>query len=158
MDKCVNNSKILWITKMLIGEYKHTIDSKKRLAIPSKLRNELGSKIVITRGLDNCLFIFPFNQWNKLVEKLSQLPLGQKDSRGFVRLMLAGASEVKLDKLGRVLVPDYLKSYAGLKKNVVIVGVYNRLEVWDENKWKLFRQTTEKEVDNMAERLGELGI
>jgi len=108
--------------------------------------------------LDNCLFVFPLNQWNKLVEKLSQLPLGQKDSRGFVRLMLAGASEVEIDKLGRILIPDYLKSYGGLKKNVVIVGVYNRLEIWDEAKWKLFSKTTEKEVDNMAERLGELGI
>ncbi len=143
---------------MLIGEYKHTIDNKKRLAIPSKLRREIGAKMVITRGLDNCLFVFPLNQWNKLVEKLSQLPLGQKDSRGFVRLMLAGASEVEIDKLGRILIPDYLKTYAGLKKNVVIVGVYNRLEIWDETKWKLFSKTTEKEVDNMAERLGELGI
>jgi len=143
---------------MLIGEYKHTIDTKKRLAIPSKLRRELGDKAVITRGLDNCLFIFPQKQWNKLIEKLSQLPLGQRDTRGFTRLMLAGASEVSLDKLGRILVPDYLKKYAGLKKNVVIAGVYNRLEVWDESKWKLFKQSTEKEVDNMAERLGEIGV
>ncbi len=143
---------------MLIGEYRHTIDTKKRLAIPSKLRRELGSKAVITRGLDNCLFIFPLSQWNKLVEKLSKLPLGQKDTRGFIRLMLAGASEVKLDQLGRILIPDYLKQYAGLKKNTVIAGVYNRLEIWDEAKWNLFKQSTEKEVDNMAERLGELGV
>ncbi len=143
---------------MLIGEYRHTIDAKKRLAIPSKLRRELGSKAVITRGLDNCLFIFPLSQWNKLVEKLSKLPLGQKDTRGFIRLMLAGAGEVKLDQLGRVLIPDYLKQYAGLKKNIVIAGVYNRLEIWDEAKWNLFKQSTEKEVDNMAERLGELGV
>lgn len=143
---------------MLIGEYKHTIDSKKRLAIPSKLRRELGAKAVITRGLDNCLFVFPLNQWNKLVEKLSKLPIGQKDTRGFSRLMLAGASEVKLDVLGRILIPDYLKEYAGLKKNIVIAGVYSRLEIWDENKWSVFKQSSEKEVDNMAERLGELGV
>jgi len=143
---------------MLIGEYRHTIDTKKRLAVPSKLRRELGSKAVITRGLDNCLFIFPLSQWNKLVEKLSKLPLGQKDTRGFIRLMLAGAGEVKLDQLGRILIPDYLKQYAGLKKNIVIAGVYNRLEIWDEAKWNLFKQSTEKEVDNMAERLGELGV
>jgi MraZ protein len=143
---------------MLIGEYRHTIDTKKRLAIPSRLRRELGSKAVITRGLDNCLFIFPLSQWNKLVEKLSKLPLGQKDTRGFIRLMLAGAGEVKLDQLGRILIPDYLKQYAGLKKNIVIAGVYNRLEIWDEAKWNLFKQSTEKEVDNMAERLGELGV
>ncbi len=143
---------------MLIGEYKHTIDAKKRLAIPSKLRRELGAKMVITKGLDNCLWILPLNQWNKLAEKLSQLPLGQRDTRGFNRIMLAGASEVKLDKLGRILIPDYLKQYADLKKNVLIAGVYNRLEVWDEAKWNLFKQTTEKEVDNIAERLGELGV
>lgn len=143
---------------MLIGEYKHTIDTKKRLAIPSKLRRELGAKAVITRGLDNCLFVFPINQWNQLVEKLSKLPLGQRDTRGFIRLMLAGANEVKLDRLGRILIPDYLKQYAGLKKNVIIAGVHNRLEIWDEAKWNLFKQSTEKEVDNMAERLGELGV
>lgn len=143
---------------MLIGEYKHTIDTKKRLAIPSKLRRELGVKAVITRGLDNCLFVFPINQWNKLVEKLSKLPLGQRDTRGFIRLMLAGASEAKLDRLGRILIPDYLKQYASLKKNVIIAGVHNRLEIWDEAKWNLFKQSTEKEVDNMAERLGELGV
>ncbi len=143
---------------MLIGEYQHTIDSKKRLAIPSKLRRELGAKAVITRGLDNCLFVFPINQWNKLVEKLSKLPLGQRDTRGFIRLMLAGASDVRLDGLGRILIPDYLKQYAGLNKNIIIAGVYNRLEIWDEAKWNLFKQSTEKEVDNMAERLGELGV
>jgi len=143
---------------MLIGEYKHTIDSKKRLAIPSKLRRDLGPRAVITRGLDNCLFVFPNNQWNKLVEKLSELPFGQKNARSFIRLMLSGASEAKLDKLGRILVPDYLKKYAELKKSVIIVGVHNRLEVWDKNKWDLFKKGTEKEIDNMAERLGELGI
>ena len=158
MDKGVNKLGLLWITKMLIGEYLHTIDSKKRLAIPSKFRKEIGRRLVITRGLDNCLFVFPTNQWGKLVEKLSKLPLGQKDTRGFVRLMLAGASEVSLDQLGRILVPDYLKQYACLKKNIVIAGVYNRLEIWDEAKWKFFKQSTEKEVDNMAERLGELGV
>jgi len=143
---------------MLIGEFTHTIDAKKRLAIPSKLRKELGEKAVITRGLDNCLFIYPSNEWQKLVEKLSNLPIGQRDTRGFGRLMLAGASEVDLDTLGRVLVPDYLKTYAQLKKNVVIAGVYNRLEIWDEAKWNVFKEQSEKDVDNIAERLGGLGV
>jgi len=143
---------------MLIGEYTHTIDTKKRLAIPSKLRKELGAKAVITRGLDNCLFVFPFKEWQKLVEKLSNLPIGQRDTRGFSRLMLAGASEVDLDTLGRILVPDYLKNYAQLKKNVIIAGVYNRLEIWDKTRWDTFKRQSEKEVDNMAERLGELGV
>jgi len=143
---------------MLIGEYTHTIDAKKRLAIPAKMRRELGAKAVITRGLDNCLFVFPFKEWQKLVEKLSNLPIGQKDTRGFSRLMLAGASEVDLDGLGRILVPDYLKNYAQLKKNVIIAGVYNRLEIWDKARWDAFKRQSEKEVDNMAERLGELGV
>lgn len=143
---------------MLIGEYSHTIDPKKRLAIPSKLRKELGTKAVITRGLDSCLFIFPQKEWQQLVDKLSSLPFGEKNSRSFVRLMLAGASEVSLDGLGRVLVPDYLKNYAQLKKNVVIAGIHNRLEVWDKARWDMFKQQSEKEVDNMAERLGELGV
>lgn len=143
---------------MLIGEYTHIIDDKKRLAIPSKIRKELGAKAVITRGLDNCLFVFPSKEWQKLVEKLSNLPIGQKDTRGFSRLMLAGASEVDLDTLGRVLVPDYLREYAQLKKNVVIAGIYNRLEIWDEVKWNTFKNQSEKEVDNIAERLGELGV
>jgi MraZ protein len=143
---------------MLIGEYIHTIDDKKRLAIPSKLRKELGAKAVITRGLDNCLFVFPSKEWQKLAEKLSNLPISQRDPRGFSRLMLAGASEVDLDTLGRVLVPDYLKKYAQLKKNVVIAGVYNRLEIWDQARWNMFKSQSEKEVDNIAERLGELGV
>jgi len=143
---------------MLIGEYTHIIDDKKRLAIPAKIRKELGAKAVITRGLDNCLFIYPSKEWQKLVEKLSNLPIGQRDTRGFSRLMLAGASEVDLDTLGRVLVPDYLKEYAQLKKNVVIAGVYNRLEIWDETKWNTFKSQSEKEVDNIAERLGNLGV
>lgn len=143
---------------MLIGEYTHTIDGKKRVAIPSRLRKELGAKAVITKGLDNCLFIFPSKEWQKLVEKLSNLPIGQRDTRGFSRLMLAGASEVDLDTLGRVLIPDYLKNYAQLKKNVVIAGVYNRLEIWDKAKWDIFKNQSEKDVDNMAERLGELGV
>ena len=143
---------------MLIGEYTHTIDVKKRLAIPAKMRRELGAKAVITRGLDNCLFVFPLKEWQKLVEKLSSLPIGQRDTRGFSRLMLAGASEVDLDSLGRILIPDYLKNYAQLKKNVIIAGIYNRLEIWDKAKWDIFKQQSEKEVDNMAERLGELGV
>ncbi|MFZ5559344.1 MAG: division/cell wall cluster transcriptional repressor MraZ [Patescibacteria group bacterium] len=143
---------------MLIGEYTHTIDAKKRLAIPAKMRRELGAKAVITRGLDNCLFIFPLKEWQKLVEKLSNLPIGQKNTRSFIRLVLAGASEADLDSLGRILIPDYLKDYAQLKKNVIIAGVYNRLEIWDKTRWELFKQQSEKEVDNMAERLGELGV
>lgn len=143
---------------MLIGEYKYTIDVKKRLAIPAKLRKELGRGAVLTRGLDNCLALYSLKEWQGMAKKLSQLPTGKIDARGFNRIILAGAADVAFDRLGRILVPDYLKDYAGLKKNVVVVGVYNRLEIWDEAKWKVYKQKVEKEVGNIAQRLGELGI
>jgi len=143
---------------MFIGEYSHTIDNKRRLAIPSKFRRELGKKAVITRGLDNCLFVFPEEEWSVLAKKLGALPLGQSDARGFIRLMLSGAMDVSLDGLGRILVPDYLREYASLKKQVVVTGVFNRLEAWDEALWKQYKGRSEKEIGNMAERLGELGV
>jgi MraZ protein len=143
---------------MLIGEYKHSIDNKKRLAVPSKLRRDIGERAVITRGLDNCLFVFSMSQWEILAKKLGELPMGQGDTRGFVRLLLSGASEVELDQLGRVLVPDYLKEYAGLDKKVVIAGLFNRLEIWDEHAWASYKGNIEKQNDRIAEKLGELGI
>lgn len=143
---------------MLIGEYQHTLDPKKRLAVPAKLRKELGEKAVLTRGLDNCLFLYPFPEWQKLTEKLGQLPMGQGNTRSFLRLMLAGAVEVELDQLGRILVPDYLKNYANLKQRVVIAGVYNRLEIWDEALWENYKTEVEKNTDMIAEKLGELGM
>jgi len=141
-----------------IGEYTYSIDEKKRLAIPPKFRQMLGKKAVITRGLDQCLFLYPAKEWGDLAKKLSQLPLSQSDARGFARLMLTGAMEVNLDNLGRILVPDYLKIYGSLKKKVVIAGVYNRIEVWDEKKWSEYKKKTEKEVGDIAERLKELGV
>lgn len=143
---------------MLIGEYQHTLDPKKRLAVPSKLRKELGERPILTRGLDSCLFLYPQQEWQKLTEKLGQLSVGQGNTRSFLRLILAGAVEVELDQLGRILVPDYLKSYAGLKTRVVITGVYNRLEVWDEERWNNYKAEVEKNTDMIAEKLGELGL
>ncbi|KKQ76314.1 MAG: Protein MraZ [Parcubacteria group bacterium GW2011_GWC1_38_6] len=143
---------------MFIGEYSYSIDDKKRLAVPQRLRKQLGKKAVITKGLDQCLFLFPVEQWKILAKKLSQLPLSQSDARGFGRMTLAGAMEVNIDSLGRILVPDYLKDYAFLSKKVIIAGVYNRIEIWDEAKWKEYRDKTEKEVGDIAERLKELGI
>jgi len=143
---------------MFIGEYQYTIDEKKRLAIPPKLRAVVGKKAVITRGLDQCLFFYPVKEWGILAKKLAQLPLSQADARGFARLMLTGAMEVNIDNLGRILVPDYLKEYALLKKSVIIAGVYNRIEIWDEKIWKIYKQKTEKEVGDIAERLKELGV
>jgi len=143
---------------MFLGEFSYTIDEKKRLAVPAKFRSALGKKAVITRGLDSCLFLFTQKEWQKLAEKLSALPLGQKDARGFSRLMLAGAMEVSMDSLGRILIPDYLKEYASLKKQVVIAGVYSRLEVWDTNLWNAYKKQNERDADKLAEAMGEVGI
>lgn len=150
--------RVLNIWFMLIGEYKHTIDPKKRLSIPSKFRKELGDGAVITTGLDGCLFIFPMTQWNAFAEKLASMPFGQQDNRSFARLMLARAMEVEFDSLGRILIPDYLKSYAGLKKTAIIAGLYSRLEIWDEEKWEDYRSNLEKNSDKIAEKLGDMGI
>lgn len=143
---------------MFIGEYSYTIDHKKRLAIPSKFRKSLGKKAIITRGLDNCLVVYPVKEWQKLTKKLENLPSSKIDARGFSRIILSGAVDVNLDKLGRILIPDYLKKYAGLKKEVMTIGLSNKIEIWDEKNWKDYRQKTEKEIGDMAGRLEELGI
>ncbi len=143
---------------MFLGEYNYSIDEKKRLAVPAKFRSLLGKKAVITKGLDQCLFIFSTKEWKTLAEKISKLPLTQSDARGFTRLMLGGAMEVSIDSIGRILIPDYLKKYAGLKKKVSLIGVLNRIEIWGEESWDKYKNQTEKEGDNIAERLKELGI
>ncbi len=143
---------------MILGEFKHSLDIKGRLAVPAKFREKLGAGAIITRGLDKCLFIFGANEWEVLVQKLMNLPLAQANSRAFVRLMLAGASDAKVDAQGRILVPDYLRKYAGLKKQAVVTGLYNRMEVWDEGEWQAYKQKTEASSDEIAEKLGELGI
>jgi MraZ protein len=143
---------------MFIGEYSHNIDPKKRVAIPSKFRETFSGRAVVTRGLDKCLFVYPINTWEELSSKLGSLPMGESGTRSFVRLMLAGAVDVDIDKLGRVLIPDYLKVYAGLKKEVVIAGLYNRLEIWDNENWSKYKKEAEKNTDEIAEQLGKLGI
>jgi len=143
---------------MFIGEYTYSIDDKKRLAVPSKFRQLLGKKAIVTRGLDQCLFLYPVRDWGKLAKKLSQLPLSQSDARGFVRLMLGGAMEVNIDNLGRILLPDYLKDYASLKKKVIMVGLYDRVEIWDENEFNNYSRKTEMAAGDIAERLKELGV
>ena len=143
---------------MFIGEYTYSLDTKRRLSIPTKLRKSLGSKAVITRGLDNCLFLFSTTEWEKLAKRLSELPFQKADARGFTRFMLAGATETAIDSLGRILIPDYLKVYAGLKKKAIIAGLSNRVEIWDETRWRTYNQKTEKEMEDMAERLTEVGF
>lgn len=143
---------------MLIGEYQHTIDEKKRLAIPVKLRKELGRGAVLTRGFDNCLALYPLKEWEKLADKLSKLPTGQIEARGLARVILSGAAEVEFDSLGRILVPDYLKQYAAIEKNVVIAGVSNHLEIWGQKQWEAYKEEMEKTVGNMAAKLSEIGF
>ena len=143
---------------MLIGEYLHTLDSKKRLSLPARFRKEVGKKVVITRGLDSCLFMFPEKTWNKIAEKLVNLPFGQADTRGLSRFLLAGAVESDVDGAGRILVPDFLKDFADLKSRVVLAGVSDRIEIWNEKTWEEYKRRIEKGADQMAEKLGDLGI
>lgn len=143
---------------MLIGEYEHTLDEKKRVTLPKSFLTALGKKIVITRGLDNCLFIFSQSSWKKITEHLQELSFAQADTRGFNRFLLSGAVEVSPDTAGRILIPDHQKQFAGLKKSVVFAGVSDRVEVWDAAAWKSYKQRIEKNADAMAEKLGEIGI
>ncbi len=143
---------------MFIGEYTYSIDEKKRLAIPVKFKQLLGKKAIITKGLDRCLFLYPVKEWESLAKKIAKLPLAQADARSFSRLMLGGAMEVNLDGLGRILIPDYLKTYAGLKKKIIFVGLYNRVEIWDEEESQKSRKKTDIAAGDIAERLKDLGV
>jgi MraZ protein len=143
---------------MLLGEYNHTLDTKGRVAIPAKFKDALGTDAIITRGLDNCLFLFAKKEWEALAAKLVALPLAQANSRAFVRLMLAGAMEVSLDAQGRILVPDYLRKYAELSKEVTFAGLASRAEIWDRTRWAEYKRKTEGASEEIAEKLGELGI
>ena len=143
---------------MLIGEYLHTLDSKKRLSLPAKFRKEVGRRVVVTRGLDACLFMFPLKAWQKIAEKLSALPVGQADTRGLSRFLLAGAVEAEVDQAGRILVPDFLKEFADLKSRVVLTGVSDRIEIWNEKAWEDYKRRIERGADQMAQTLGDLGV
>jgi MraZ protein len=131
---------------MLIGEYSHTLDPKKRVSLPAKFRKELGKNIILTRGLDNCIFIYPTREWKAISEKLSDLSLGQASSRSFNRFLLSGATEVEI------------KEFAKLDTAVVIAGVHNRLEIWDEKRWRDYTRVIERDADKLAEGLGEIGM
>ena len=143
---------------MFIGEFQHTIDTKGRVAIPAKFRSDLSEGAVITRGLDGCLFLYPKNEWTKLARRIAELPISKSNARAFARLMLAGAMAVDFDKQGRVVIPFYLRDYAGLRHEAIITGLFNRLEIWSQNRWEKYRQNTERDSGDIAERLGELGV
>ncbi len=143
---------------MFIGEYSHTIDDKGRLAVPKKFRSLLENGAVVTRGLDHCLFLYTRNEWEKLAEKLSSLPFAQANTRAFARLMLAGAMDVEVDKQGRIILPEYLRLYSNIKKDVIVAGLYNRLELWDAEEWKRYTKKTEEESNEIAEQMGMVGV
>ncbi len=143
---------------MFIGEYLHSLDDKGRLSVPKKFRTDLALGAVVTRGLDHCLFLYTKEEWQKLAEKLANLPFAQANTRAFARLMLAGAMDVDVDKQGRVMLPEYLRSFADLSKNVVVAGLYNRLELWDEAAWNAYKAKTESETEAIAEEMGKLGV
>ena len=143
---------------MFIGEYQHSIDEKGRLAIPVKFRKLLEKGAVVTRGLDGCLFVYPAKAWQGFAEKVSKLPISQSDSRAFSRHMLSGAMALEIDKHGRAVLPDYLRQFAGVSKKVVVAGLFDRVEIWDEDKWGQYKNSVENQSNEIAERMRELGI
>ncbi len=142
---------------MLIGEYRHTVDDKKRISLPAKFRKELGKKVVVTRGLDNCLFLFPHKAWVENAKEMAKLGW-RADARGFTRFMFSGASEIEVDSIGRILIPEYLKGFAGLKNTVIFAGVHDRIEIWEEKRWDTYKEKIESQADMMAEKLGTMGL
>jgi MraZ protein len=144
--------------KMFIGEYNHSLDPKNRLIIPSKFREQLGEAFVMTKGLDNCLFVYSIDEWRVVEEKLKTLPMTNKDARAFVRFFFAGASECEIDKQGRTLVPSNLKEYANVDKDVVIIGVSTRIEIWSLEEWNKFNNDADISYEDVAEKMSQLGI
>lgn len=142
---------------MFIGEYQHALDSKNRMIVPSKLREELGSKFVITKGLDGCLYAYPQSEWKILEDKLKTLPLTNKDARAFVRFFFAGACEIEVDKQGRGLIPQNLKEYACIEKEIVSIGVLTRVEIWSKEKWNEYNNSN-IDFESIAEKMNDLGI
>ena len=144
------------IVVMFMGEYNHTIDAKGRLIIPSKFRDSLGDEFVVTKGLDGCLFVYDNKEWSAFEEKLKSLPLTNKDARQFVRFFLAGATLAEVDKQGRILVPANLREFAALEKEVVLVGVASRVEIWSKARWE--DAASYDDVEEIAEHMAELGL
>ncbi len=143
---------------MLLGEYRHNVDVKGRVSVPSKFRDDLGQSFVVTKGLDNCLFMYSKAEWETFEEKLKQLPLTNADARTFIRFFFAGATEVEVDKQGRINIPQVLRDYAGIKKDVVIAGVATRAEIWDSESWDKYTSSEALNVSNIASQMSNLGI
>ncbi|HWR62604.1 MAG TPA: division/cell wall cluster transcriptional repressor MraZ [Clostridia bacterium] len=143
---------------MFIGEYQHTLDPKNRVIMPSKFREKLGDSFVMTKGLDNCLFIYSSAEWSIVEEKLKALPMTSKDARAFVRFFFAGACECELDKQGRIVMPTNLKEYARIDKELVIIGVSTRIEIWSREEWNKFNSDANISYEDVAEKMSQLGI
>lgn len=143
---------------MFIGEYNHTLDAKGRIIIPSKFRTDLGDEFIMTKGLDNCLFIYPIEEWQIFEGKLKTLPLTNRDARAFVRFFFAGASECSLDKQGRILIPSNLRTHSELEKDAIIIGVSTRIEIWSEENWNDYTNDDNLSYESIAENMAELGI
>ena len=142
---------------MFMGEYNHSVDAKGRLIVPSKFREQLGNEFVVTKGLDGCLFVYSQEEWKRIEESLREKPLTSKDARKFMRFFFAGAANCEVDKQGRILLPPVLREYADLQKDVVLVGVLSRVEIWDKDRW-LENTYDEDEMDDIAEHMAELGF
>jgi MraZ protein len=143
---------------MFIGEYQHSIDEKGRLAMPVKFRAKMAGGAVVTKGLDNCLSVYTNEEWEVLAEKLANLPLTQAASRAFARMMLAGATQVTIDKQGRINVPAYLREFAGLSGTVVVAGLFKHVELWSQKNWQEYKEKTESDSSAIAEELANLGV
>lgn len=143
---------------MLLGEYRHNVDTKGRVSVPSRFRADLGQSFVVTKGLDNCLFVYSKEEWETFENKLKELPLTNTDARTFMRFFFAGATECEVDKQGRINIPQVLREYAGIKKDVVIVGVATRAEIWDSNNWDQYTSSDSLDVTKIASQMSNLGI
>jgi len=143
---------------LFIGEYQHTIDAKGRVIMPARFREELGDKFVVTKGLDNCLFVYPNEEWRNLEQKLRTLPLTSKEARAFIRFFFAGAAECEVDKQGRILIPSNLREHASLEKDLVIIGVSSRVEIWSKDAWDAYNDDSSLDQDAIVQKMAELGI
>lgn len=143
---------------MLLGEYRHNVDTKGRVSVPSRFRADLGQSFIVTKGLDNCLFMYSKKEWETFENKLKELPLTNNDARSFMRFFFAGATECEVDKQGRINIPQVLRDYAQIKKDVVIVGVATRAEIWDSSNWDNYTSSDSLDVSKIASQMSNLGI
>ncbi len=143
---------------MFLGEYQHSLDTKGRIIVPSKFREELGAKFIATKGLDNCLFLYPLDEWKLIEEKLRSLPFTRADVRSFARFFFSGASELEIDKQGRIVLPTNLRDYADIVKDLIVIGVGSRVEIWASEKWRDYNQMAESSYESIAENLVGLGF